>query len=187
MNDVMNRKKLTVYGYCRQYEKILKALIIISDVKDIIFKYYLIKEQWNEELLPRNLQISDDKTTITHIESYNGWRTVYGTLKITEDVIAWKLKVVKKGEKGSSISIGVIDSSQINKNFRGDIGDTKNGYGYSSYDGSVYNLNNTQNAYGQSYDTNDEITIILNMNKRTLSFELNGMNQGPIKKKLQNL
>ena len=170
-----------MYGFCHRFElNVLNTnnIIIIDDIKDIILKYYLIKERWNEKIIGKDIKISEPNRSFKHCGNKHKWQSAFGIRKISKGTFMWKIKLKREYLAGNSICIGIVDSKKIGKNIidpKTYVGDF--GYGYYSYDGTKEHNGDYRN-YGKSYDKDDIITVILDMDKLNLAFEHNGEYQG---------
>ena len=89
----------------------------------------------------------------------------------------WKIKILKTYDYGIMIGVATIDfdmnsaSYESNKNY---------GWYYYCYDGTLYSgpPHNYQGKSTNLKSKNNEITVIMNMKKRTLKFIINNEDKG---------
>lgn len=129
-----------------------------------------------------NIRLSEDSLTATKITD-NGWNgTVYGNRPLEKRKLnTWKLKITKSA--GGGIMIGVVSTDidpNSNENFR---------KAKCIYDCDLYfwNLGSTS-FYGKEgrIMEGDEVEVIADLTKGTLSFKLNGNNLGVACRDLPN-
>ena len=102
--------KFTVFGYVRQSENELSLFCNVpSMISYLCLSYYFHGDYF--EKAGDDIQISNDKTTITKIsEKYNWFNTSYGKTWIESSIpqiVEWKFKINKK-ESGCSICLCLV-------------------------------------------------------------------------------
>lgn len=173
------KKELTVYGYCRKFERIRKDIHIIDNIRDIIIEYYTIKQYWNKDMIHNSnmLQLNEDNHCIKHIFKQS-WVTAFGEIKTNSGIFQWQIRLKITSKSGHSHSIGIVQADKIHDLSNTFIGSTNTSYGYYSYNGLKHNGTNTREKYGDRWKSGDIITVILDMDNCTLSYKVNDKSQG---------
>eukprot|EP01084_Bolivina_argentea_P000401 753_1 len=117
-------------------------------------------------------QQSQTKLTVKYLE-HKGYNTAFGSVSVNNGKHIWKLKIIKKTTK---ICLGVSSSIET-KNTQFHRQKSYANYGY-NWDGSKISHKTKYEKYGIPIKTGQIITIILDLNKKQLSFMNNNNNLG---------
>jgi hypothetical protein len=113
-----------------------------------------------------DLVLTPDLLGATMVHGDNKWATVRALKYFTSGRHMWKVKLDRC--TGGNTFLGVCNATMKLNNY---IGHDANGWGYYGC-GNTYRLGSSS-SYGQSYRTGDTITVRLDMDKKTLSFDKN--------------
>jgi len=97
-----------------------------------------------------------------------------GTLGVSSGKWYWEIKCISGSDSGYVVGVtGNVSGLSVLPGFPGQTWDTE-GYGYYAPDGHWYNNGSDQGAYGNTYTTNDIISIALDLDNNKLYFAKNG-------------
>ena len=116
-----------------------------------------------------NIKTESDIVTCIRNVNNNSMQSAFGVQIINNGKIEWKIKILK----GNSIRIGVCGVTDIGDEI---FTNNKYGYGYGD-DGNLYFCGN-QIDYGDGYKQNDIVSVLLDMDKKTLRFMVNEQDLG---------
>eukprot|EP01084_Bolivina_argentea_P095927 172435_1 len=179
-NDLM----ILICGYIREYETkhMQKKIMIPKEFRDIIYKYYYIKDSWNEDYIDKAaIKIIDDCVLC----ETRGVFTVFGNHSVEDGTInIWKLKIERISYDGNTGHpyIGIVkdDIDLMKKNIQSCDWWQKHNAGYLFGGGCCeiwWNSRNPGHKINQSFNKKgDVLEITLNLNKYVLSFSVNGAN-----------
>ena len=182
------RRELLVWGYIRNIEKQCKQMNIPLEINDIIYLYQRICNKWDQKYSSKNITIDEDQSMIT----VNGdlYPTVYGSNVVSEGVFVWKIKIValkKAISLNSPPFVGITEDIDAHLNKYSDgAAWCKKGYQfcggtgslYAQDAGSVFGRNKVGTLQGRWNNDGDILQITLNLDDRTLSFEINDKDFG---------
>jgi len=121
-----------------------------------------------------------DKKTLLANNSLKNGNTAIGTLTFQKNVkIKWEILI----NQGDGISIGIIalvgdiNSAKNRKILNSFFGNNVSGYAYIGKDGGIMRSGRYK-KYGEKFKKGDIIGVRLNCKKNTLSFTINGNDQG---------
>ena len=187
-------QRLVVSGYIR---KIISSFIPI-DLEDLIFQYQKACDEWDSDYLGSWATIKDDNKSIVQFIGCGGIQTIYGSTVIHSNSYTWRLKILDLQEYSeyttipldADVYIGVIpDNSTYLKKFQYDgLWDEIGGYQLNAFTGSLMHYKDMQfgvsdiNTYCDYQfiwrKSGDILKIHLDLNYRTISFDVNNSNAG---------
>ena len=160
-------------------EEINSFLETIRKFGNIYYKKFSFKKcpiNINEN---RKFTITGDKDNIFTKTGSEGWMGTIceNELEKSKEEHIWKIKILKTSNYAIMIGIATIDfdmnsaSCESNKNY---------GWYYYCYNGGLYSgpPHNYQNKSTNLKSQKNEITVIMNMKKRTLKFIINNEDKG---------
>ena len=191
-----NDTKLTVFGYVRSIQSLLSTKmyhIIPKGIITICLVYYGGYDEWDKTTMKHNYLLKN--RTITRQEE--GLESCYGQKILESGEFSWKFRIEHQykdpeengGEEGGYICIGIWPLPNDDNNsvpptdrFFGKLNnvDKSDGYGYSCTDATIVDWDGYtgEKKYGVITKTGDEIEMILNLDKLTLKYIVNGKDQG---------
>ena len=180
--SLMQKTKLTVYGYIRETEKCLSISIPFGLINVLILFYGDQNDKWDPKVIGKYLELKDYDLTVTNTaDSEQG--NVFGT-RICEKkgMYQWKFKINHIHTDHEEMCIGIWRVEQdkippIDVHFpKG----KEQGYAYyliglktdvhTGMAGDIYGI--------QSPKTGDIVHMILDLDKLTLSFKVNDVDYG---------
>ncbi|KAJ3451437.1 spry domain-containing socs box protein [Anaeramoeba flamelloides] len=161
-------------------------------VKILPIKSY---ETFQPEFSDKGIELSNNDQTASNLEKKNSKLRVCGKNSYSVGVHEILVKIdkfVKTEEELNWVQLGVIDSNTKKDCFSNNKNDECKGtYSYVSYWNGYYNVFASQkqkvhpklflkeeNGYGKPFKQDDQIKVILDMDKKTLSFKVNNQNFG---------
>eukprot|EP01084_Bolivina_argentea_P070621 128413_1 len=169
-----------VNGYIRAKQNKHK-ISIPDDLINVLIRFAGGKDQWDITTMPlwTNILWSDQDTTIENQSYSGGFGNVYLSNIVKYGVHCWTFKILHIEQVAWSIIIGVynkIDQQLIIETYPWIHKGT--GYCYFVEDQAINDINTPfvtkpmiSNAL--QYDTNDIITMTLDLNKRTINWKVN--------------
>ena len=170
--------KYTVYGWIREVEKALNLDPIPNEIILICISYYHEEEMWSE--IGGNNELSGKGKIVERLKTTRSWGDCnHGSIFIESTancICRWDLKVWKL--KSGGMQLGIVSDPAQREYFTA----IKDGSFY-IYWNSGYTFNNdktlteyewTWNKCDQKYRKGDEISIILDLKERKVTFLVNG-------------
>ena len=188
MDDL--KRELLVWGYIRNAQKHYRNMNIPLDINDIIYLYQRMYDEWNEEYSSKCIKIYENKSMM--LVARKGLPTVYGTHVVSQGIFIWKIKILVWNSTNflepRAPYVGITEDIDSHlKEYTNQRGWCTKGYELSGKDGSLtaadprmyvgyYKKNNN---YGAIWNKKGDILeIVLNLDKRTLSFKVNDKDFG---------
>jgi len=141
----------------------------VTDVFDeLTSSGVLYDNTWNENDKAAGISLSNGDLTATMVSS--AWDAVRSILARSSGKWYWEVKLDVVGDTNNMIGIGTFLETLTYP------GDTTEGYGYYGANGNAYN--NTASSYGNSYTTNDIISVALDLDNGKIWWAKNGTWQG---------
>eukprot|EP01084_Bolivina_argentea_P174640 302509_1 len=190
-SKIDNNTKLSVFGFIRKCENNLKRtndVYLFHNIPLLIHSlcllYYHVSDEF--EIAGKDIKISKDHKSIMHPSNWYH-NTSYGKIVIqsTAKVIyKWELKI----DSNASIQqqkrtpqmlenpdwLMFIAISASNVTDQGLVSHKEYGYMYCS-DGEIRSTRSMiWKQYGSCYDVNDAVGVVLDLQKKQISFEVNG-------------
>ena len=176
-----------VFGFMRQEENLLinndnDICWTISDLIIYTILAFYAQVEFFEYFLPNAFRTVNNANIIIRIEEGNDVhgipriRTVYGSKVIpyeSKGIHEWKIKIVL----GTYIYIGIDEASRKCMATHAFDSRRRLSYAYAAFNGSK--RRGKFDNFGESYGSGDTITMVLNMNDKSLSF---AKNNGKLKK-----
>lgn len=129
----------------------------------------LVPTTWNPSDKDASITLSGGNLTAAC--SLAGQGAVRSIAGVTQGKWYWELTVQTANAREE---VGVITSAGAINTF---LGNNAAGYAYFSFDGNKYN-NSAGAAYGAAYGNTNVISVLLDMDAKTLTFWKNGVSQG---------
>lgn len=149
-----------------------------------ILYYFYDPERFDE--CCKGLELNEDKTIVTHTASTGDWKSVYGKTSIPADskyIYEWQFKILQRPGNGYGHHLfGIHSFTNTNKiidnDFSCSLMHKNSGFNESEFyaicdTGDKYNNREYDIQFGAKWEAGDVITMILDMNKRTLSYRRN--------------
>eukprot|EP01084_Bolivina_argentea_P177093 306331_1 len=189
LNQVDQRSQYVVFGYIRNIQQLLESyhsainktnITFYNIPKGIIYQclfFYYTMEYF--AIIGKHIKCTEEQTTITVSNSINC--SCFGKLNIKSKeklIHIWKFKINCMQEQ---VGIGINSATHSKLSHTNGWYATNtscfNGCYYTDRKGIQYGKGNW-NYKGKPFKTGDKVNMILDLSDRTLSFELNGENQG---------
>ena len=177
--------KHLIFGYVRRAQLLFdikrNLLWIIPELITYLIIAYYTQIEYFKHMETNSFDMADNDRTITRIDDKieDDFRTVYGLQIIPFDskgVHHWKLKIIK----GEYIAIGIDEASYRWKVGAFFLQHSTKSYAYAARTGSKYFPVRPHNSdFSDPYTKGDTVSMVLNMNDKTLSF---ATNDGELKK-----
>lgn len=183
--DSIDKEVLLVAGYIRNID--IKK-IIPDVIKDEIYKYQkLMYDKWDKKYSHQDMIIDDDGTNDVSILTYSTVNALraYGSQVIDHGIFTWKIKIISTGDwnpYSTEANIGIIEDNEkvlTQDQEDEDWFETEHGYQFDSGNGAVYTSNKFAeiirgaSKYQREFKSNDIFEMTLNLEERTLSFNIN--------------
>lgn len=172
------------FGFCRQ----ISSKMLPDAVIPIIIVFALHSDRWDPEHIGSKLTISGINGDIITTKA-EGYQSAYGSNNVSSGRHLWTLKILKfvhnslKGDAWWRLTVGVVDASKESPT---ELYFSLNRYEFvcvayiTRTDSDLQSQLglNSDNKYGRVCKEDDIIGIDLDMDRKTLSFLINGENQG---------
>ena len=184
LKSIKQDTKLTVFGYVRQNENKLSLFCNVPAMVSYLCLSYFFHGEYFEQA-GDDIQISNDKMTITKISNTNDWyNTSYGKKWIDSaipQIVEWKFKINEMVD-GYSIFLCLVSKDNRSNDDCNRKDDYPN-YGFSANGRAAVN---SQRAYKSTnwkiglsekdyhYHEGDVISMILNTKSRVINFQKQG-------------
>ncbi|KAJ3437884.1 spry domain containing socs box protein [Anaeramoeba flamelloides] len=144
-------------------ENNLKSIVALDNKKK---SNRLIK--WDTSKKYRNVMFIDkDRTAIS--TAGNFWRGIQGNRILTKGTTIYKIRInTLFGNGHDGIMIGVVESSHSGINYQ-----SPKGYMLYSLNGHFYGSNSQKEKFCDAFDEQDILTVVVDMDKKHLSFRKN--------------
>ena len=198
-----NENEHLIFGYVHQIEQNYKNMNIPIDIINLVAYFYLLYDEWDVNEKSECIQLSNNNTCIQNIDTTKGYYTmssIFGTTICKRDngKYEWKLQVTNTNTNhqfedmnGSNV-IGIIKIGRYrdkSKNIDLDDDFLRSFYGYGVCHGKAKATCNVPVAvffdslqdskYGELFaNINDTMTVCLDMDNYTLSYNINGTDYG---------
>eukprot|EP01084_Bolivina_argentea_P203850 348100_1 len=170
------RRHILAYGYVRDTELLLNnhrtSTQMPYEIYKLIFEYFFMKELF--DIIGSNILVSKDGMMITKIKKGNS--SSYGSNWIPtncDETFVWKIKINKIVATGVYIGISA-DHTITSDSFM--TNEKKPNYSIGGA-GEILSKGKYKN-YGKELHTNDLITMELDCDEGTLSYDINTVSQG---------
>ena len=114
-----DKKELLVWGYIKDIEELHRHLNIPIEIKNIIYLYQRICDEWSQKYKSKRSRIIIDRdNAIVTINTRYGI-SIYGTEVIKEGVFAWRVKIISLATSDSSgayPSGGIVEDDEAKLN-----------------------------------------------------------------------
>lgn len=175
-----------VFGYIRRdYENIPPL------VQYTCLAFYRSSDQWDRGCIGVDYTLSEDNMTITHAEKLHSYSSAFCQQVVDKGKYEWRFLIKERAEpsKHWSILIGIWktmingrkQAPQINSYFTA-YGTGDNGGAYAYVTDNACIVNKTGGGYGSKYGimckTGDIVQMFLDLDELTLSYSVNGIDQG---------
>jgi hypothetical protein len=121
--------------------------------------------------LPAEVSLTPDALGCCMDKADNKWQTIRSSTPFSTGRHMWKVRMERCA--GGNLFLGVCTAAMKLNNY---IGHDTNSWGYYGC-GNIYR-GGSSSSYGSSYRTGDVLTLQLDMDRRTLSFDKNGQPLG---------
>ena len=200
--DHYSKQIYLVSGFIHTQEIKLKIHSIPMDIIQLLLTFYVIKDEWDNKICQRE-EIDLNKYTITNKSCNGRYKNIY--LRHTTDenrgIYHWTFKMINIPSDKQYIIIGITSDNTPKQFYNVFDGTMFNGYSYgynvgggylqstlidsgrkysyqASWRSSLYYDNNNSDGYGIQCGNNDIIDMYLNMNNKTLSYDINKISYG---------
>eukprot|EP01084_Bolivina_argentea_P122590 217218_1 len=173
-----------VFGYIHKLEAKHKVNIPNSIIQLCLQFYFLDEDVWDKETVDDGLEIDGKILKNTG----DGYIHCFGMKSVTtghlyQCTYTWEIKCLHVLH---SFAVGIIDENKAKPNIKQYFYNLEYAYGYRQ-DGAKIANGNWCYHWAPEYVTNDIISVILDLNKCTLSFKKNGKNLGIAYKNLPKM
>ena len=177
IKNINQRTVDIVFGYIRQCKKSrqFKEIHIIPDlVIYTILYFYYIREEFG--VCGDNLKINKLKDILTCIEWKNTYKGAYGYIDITikNIIYIWNFKILNVSRQEMFIG---IESSKNKIHTNQDWIWSKDYYLYDC-NNKLWTSHGGNKGYGEKFEKNDELKMIINTNKKTIEYYKNDISLG---------
>ena len=172
LKRIDDRTKLSVHGWIREHEKMLKIKHIPSMINAVCILY--IRDDEIFAIVGKGgIKVSENKKRITKICN-EGWdQNAYGIFEVPshiDGIYEWKLKIIKSNRyenNGSGIRIGIASKVVPNGIYYGKFYQFMNG-------GWRDHINRRGSVSGGKFRQGDELTMHLDLREARLRLIVNG-------------
>ena len=164
-----------IRGYMRNtFDKYTPPLITNK-----ILLYYYIPIHWKRIKSIKNIEYSNDLLTVTNTHEYDAWEMVISTLTISKGKVSISIKILDE----FVLMIGFVKES-----YKPSQGDTFYKMDYGLYcDGQKYNTRDYMRNYAISLRPNDIVKCVIDIDKQTIEYYINGKSYGIAFKKIPKI
>jgi len=133
--------------------------------------------QWSSEKVSTGIQLNGDDMSVTHQGTASTWLSVCGSEFYSSGTHCWDIQIIQNTSQWLFIGVAAKTWQGYSDMGSGYVGHATDSWSYGSYQGWG-KVNGTNSAYGATYTNGDIVSIIMDMDHRTLSFGLNGKSLG---------
>ncbi|KAJ3444638.1 spry domain containing socs box protein [Anaeramoeba flamelloides] len=126
-------------------------------------------DEWDPKRITSTIVLSNDNKTAEN--KNGGWALVKGKLIMTQGIYRIRIKIDR--HNSNNLMIGVCQ-----KDFTGISYQSAQGWMYDSGSGGTKWHSGTSTNYSQRCNQNDIVTVVVDMDKKEVSFERNGKDLG---------
>mmetsp|Transcript_160 Transcript_160/g.236 ORF Transcript_160/g.236 Transcript_160/m.236 type:complete len:219 (-) Transcript_160:87-743(-) len=183
------RRQLLIRGYLRNFETQFKLSFIPDGIQHIIYLFQKNCDVWDDSIFaalekPQHIQIDAKEKDVIRVLD-DARCTIYGSHIVNTGVYKWTLKILNINYNNINYPpfVGVIKNTP-NDVLAQHYSDTS---WYTSHKGymlcggvqKLYCSAFNEKTYGKAFDrSNHVIEMILNLNKKTISYTINGTDCG---------
>ena len=178
LKKIDKRTQFTVFGFVRDAQILLPSIdnpyYIIPDlVTYVVLNFYYQREFWY--IVAQGFELSNHERTVTNTNA-RGWNNMsYVNVEVNsmeKCVAKWYIRIDKAVSR--HVMLGIIG-----RRITTDAGLFQPfDYGYWSSNGQTKSLGGAWRRYGARYEDNDEICCVLDLKKKEISWDKNGIKQG---------
>ena len=182
LKKIDKRTQYSVYGWIRNQEKTLRLRNVPSMISSVCILYFRDDEIF--DVIGDDIKLSENKKSVTKIEKDRNYaNNSYGIIEISSMsnlIYQWDLKIVQK-KKADALAVGIASNQIPNKQIEND----KDGIFYVCGDHGHIFGDSIDEQIDAKFDTNDIVSIHLDLQKLQISFAINGEKKGSSFKKIQ--
>lgn len=178
------RHELIVWGYLHRHEKRRTSLNIPEDIKNMIFMFERVCDEWNKEYSHKKIKIDEIMNTIS---IKNGrTRTAYGSLVAKHGIVAWRIKIIsitlEQNLARSFPYVGIIENKEkILKQYQTGCYWDDDGYQFCGRFGYIRGMKIPNSSINATwYKEGDILEIILDLNEGTMRLMINDKDYGVV-------
>ena len=168
-----DERRLLVWGYIRNVEKMYKSLNIPFEINDIIYLYQTLYDEWSTKYKSKDISIDADRTIVS--VKTKGNITMYGREVIKKGIFTWKVKFISFPYDNGYPLVGIVenDDSMLQR-FVNNVDFDEFGYLLCAGGGDLYAFDDfTGNQQNCIWNTDDSILEMeLDLANQTLSFKV---------------
>eukprot|EP01084_Bolivina_argentea_P138003 243040_1 len=182
-NSRKHRRELLAFGYVRICWAILKLndkQFPANHIIEMFSLWYSLHDEFYPNIKSKGIHFKNNHSAI-YSDGYKLWQTGFGSIITNKNdgLYEWKLKITQAGRHNANsvrIIIGICEISDCVKLIDESLHPDKWMYCFFGSDRRLSNHSNYKSPkYGQKFENvNDVITVYLDMDKKTLHFEING-------------
>eukprot|EP01084_Bolivina_argentea_P193674 332256_1 len=179
-NNIGKKIKQLIFGYIHNMETLYSKVVIPEEIVFICICYFGNGDEWDDKWIGPHMTLDIHTHTVTQTKT-SAYESAFLKTIVDSGYHEWTFKIEKFVEHHSFMMIGLWKVQQTPPISDYFTADGPNGYAYCTGHAKLSNPitgNTDWNQYGIVCQSGTIVTMILDFDKATLSYIINGENAG---------